>query len=67
MKTRLYHCWHSVSKEDFCCWCNKHRRHIKGFTYTKTTGKDGLVRITCELSKDSMAYAEGYRKKRGRK
>ena len=61
MKSREHHCWHGydgVGEEKFCCRCDKKtKRKVRNY-YTK----DGLVDLTCKLSKLSFMWAEGYRK-----
>jgi hypothetical protein len=55
---RLHHCWHNTASSSFCCRCDKRtKRKVRNY-YTK----DGLVELTCKLSKLSFMWAEGYRK-----
>jgi hypothetical protein len=66
VKPRVYHCWHecsprpvrNVSAYNICCRCDKRtKRKVRNY-YTK----EGLVKLTCKLSKNSLMWAEGYRK-----
>jgi hypothetical protein len=59
-KKIIHHCWHDNGIVNICCSCDK-RTKGKGRNYYT---KDGLIDITCELSKTSLMWAEGYRPKR---
>jgi hypothetical protein len=57
-ESRLHHCWHEATDYKICCCCDKRtKRNVRNY-FTK----DGLVEITCNLSKKSLMWAEGYRK-----